>query len=52
MIRAMIFDLDATLVQTEKFKALSYAKAAIELYPRAIREEQVLEVYKEVVRQA
>jgi beta-phosphoglucomutase-like phosphatase (HAD superfamily) len=25
MIRAMIFDLDGTLVQTERLKALSYA---------------------------
>lgn len=31
IIRAMIFDLDGTLVQTEKLKALSYAKAAREL---------------------
>ena len=29
MIRAMIFDLDGTLVQTEKLKARSYAKDAI-----------------------
>ena len=26
MIQAMIFDLDGTLVQTEKLKALSYAR--------------------------
>lgn len=29
MIQAMIFDLDGTLVQTEKLNALSYAKAAV-----------------------
>ena len=29
MIRAMIFDLDSTLVQTEELKAISYAKAAV-----------------------
>jgi len=29
----MIFDLDGTLVQTEKLKALSYARAAVELCP-------------------
>lgn len=52
MIQAMIFDLDGTLVQTEKLKALSYAKAAIELCPHAIRKEQVLEAYKEVVGQS
>ena len=33
MIEAVIFDLDGTLVQTEKLKALSYAKAAVELNP-------------------
>lgn len=52
MIQAMIFDLDGTFVQTEKLKALSYAKAAIELCPHAIRKEQVLEAYKEVVGQS
>lgn len=49
MIRAMIFDLDGTLVQTEKLKALSYAKAALELSPDDIREEQVVEAFKDVV---
>ena len=49
MIRAMIFDLDGTLVQTERLKALSYARAAIELCPREITEEEVLEAFKEVV---
>ena len=28
MIRAIMFDLDGTLVQSEKLKALSYAMAA------------------------
>jgi HAD superfamily hydrolase (TIGR01549 family) len=45
----MIFDLDGTLVQTERLKALSYARAAIELCPRDITEEEVLEAFKEVV---
>jgi beta-phosphoglucomutase len=49
VIRAMIFDLDGTLVQTEKLKALSYARAAIELCPRDISEGDVLEAFKEVV---
>ena len=31
MIQAMIFDLDGTLVQTERLKAISYAQAAVEL---------------------
>jgi len=49
MIRAMIFDLDGTLVQTEKLKALSYAKAALELCPHDISEEEVLAEFKIVV---
>lgn len=49
MIRGMIFDLDGTLVQTEKLKALSYAKAALELCPREIAQEEVLAAFKEVV---
>ena len=38
MIQAMIFDLDGTLVQTEKLKALSYAKAAVQLCPYSLEE--------------
>jgi len=49
MIQAMIFDLDGTLVQTEKLKALSYAKATIELCPRQVEENEVLEAFKDVV---
>ena len=49
MIRAMIFDLDGTLVQTEKLKALSYAKAVVELCPQEIQEAEVTEAFKEVV---
>lgn len=49
MIKAMIFDLDGTLVQTEKLKALSYARAAVELCPFEIKESEVLEAFKEVV---
>ncbi len=45
----MIFDLDGTLVQTEKLKAISYARAAIELCPKDLLEEQVIEAFKEVV---
>jgi HAD superfamily hydrolase (TIGR01509 family) len=33
VIRAFVFDLDGTLVETEKLKALSYARAATELCP-------------------
>ena len=33
MIRAFVFDLDGTLVETEELKALSYARAAADLRP-------------------
>ena len=49
MIQAMIFDLDGTLVQTERLKAISYAQAAVELCPDALTEAQVIEAFKEVV---
>ena len=45
----MIFDLDGTLVQTEKLKAISYAKAAVELCPSELQEVQVIEAFKGVV---
>lgn len=49
MIRAMIFDLDGTLVQTERLKAYSYARAALALRPDYVTEAAVLEFFKEVV---
>jgi len=49
MIRAMIFDLDGTLVQTERLKALSYAHAAVALCPQELSEEEVIEAFKDVV---
>jgi HAD superfamily hydrolase (TIGR01549 family) len=49
MIKAMIFDLDGTLVQTEKLKALSYARAAVALCPSKITEDEVIEAFKDVV---
>ena len=49
MIQAVIFDLDGTLVQTEKLKAISYARAAVKLCPRTLNEEQVIEAFKNVV---
>ena len=58
----MIFDLDGTLVQTERLKALSYARAALELCsfdrippghaedsPRSLSEADVVEAFKDVV---
>ena len=49
MIRAVIFDLDGTLVQTERLKAVSYARAVIDLCPFQTSEEEVVESFKEVV---
>ncbi len=49
MIRAMIFDLDGTLVKTERLKALSYAHAAVELCPHDLDEATVVEAFKDVV---
>ena len=47
--RNVIFDLDGTLVQTESLKALSYARAAIELCPGCITESEGIEAFKKVV---
>lgn len=49
MIEAAIFDLDGTLVQTEKLKAISYARAAVELCPHDLEEGEVIEAFKQVV---
>jgi beta-phosphoglucomutase len=49
VIRAMIFDLDGTLVQTEKLKAMSYAQAAEDLCPRCLTQEEAMEGFKEFV---
>ncbi|NCF67188.1 MAG: HAD-IA family hydrolase [Chloroflexi bacterium] len=49
MIQAIIFDLDGTLVQTEKLKALSYARAAVQLCPYHLQENDVIEAFKDVV---
>jgi phosphoglycolate phosphatase-like HAD superfamily hydrolase len=49
VIKAMFFDLDGTLVQTERLKALSYARAAVELCPYTLPEAEVVEAFKAVV---
>ena len=49
MIRAIVFDLDGTLVKTEDLKALSYARVATELRPKDLAEKDVLEAFKDVV---
>nr|MBA3795449.1 HAD family hydrolase [Rubrobacter sp.] len=48
MISAVIFDLDGTLVETEELKALSYARAAVELRPD-LGEADVVEAFKDLV---
>ncbi len=48
MIKAFLFDMDGTLVQTEILKAMSYAKAAHELSP-SLKEEDVIDAFKDVV---
>lgn len=46
MIKAIIFDLDGTLVQTEIVKAHSYAKAINQLSGNSISEQEVIESFK------
>jgi len=48
VIRAVVFDLDGTLVETEEIKALSYARAAVELRPD-LEEAVVVGAFEEVV---
>jgi beta-phosphoglucomutase len=48
VIEAVIFDLDGTLVETEQLKALSYARAAVELRPD-LREADVLAAFPDFV---
>jgi beta-phosphoglucomutase len=46
VIKAAIFGLDGTLVQTERLKALSNAHAVIQLCPNGVTEADVLEVFE------
>jgi len=48
MICAFVFDLDGALVETEKLKAISYARAAKELRP-TLDEEEVIEAFKDLI---
>jgi beta-phosphoglucomutase-like phosphatase (HAD superfamily) len=52
MIRALIFDLDGTLVQTEILKANSYARAAVALRPHTFSEDAVIEAFKHLAGQS
>lgn len=49
MIKAIIFDLDGTLVQTEIIKARSYAKAVSEISSNKVTEEEVINNFKNYV---
>ena len=49
MIKAFIFDLDGTLVQTERLKAHAYALAMTELCEGETTLEEVLDAFKDVV---
>jgi beta-phosphoglucomutase len=49
MIQAMIFDLDGTLVQTERLKAQSYARAVQEFCVDAFGEADILDAFKDFV---
>jgi beta-phosphoglucomutase len=49
MIRAIIFDLDGTLVQTEKLKALSYAITVQRLLELSEPDSRAIEAYRETV---
>lgn len=49
MIQALLFDLDGTLVQTEKLKALSYAKAAQRLLGLDEPDQRAIEAYRVIV---
>lgn len=49
MIKAIIFDLDGTLIQTEELKAKSYALAAHLLTKKMVSEDDVLNVFGDLV---
>jgi HAD superfamily hydrolase (TIGR01509 family) len=49
MIRAMIFDLDGTLVNTEYLKSISYARAIVQLSDGRVDEATAQDAFKDVV---
>jgi len=49
MIKAFVFDLDGTLVQTEILKAHSYAKAIEKLKPGKYKAHDIIDSYKKLV---
>ena len=52
MIRAIIFDLDGVLVQTEKMKAYSYALAVARIRNLSEPDIQAVEAFKEIIGSA
>ena len=52
MINAIMFDLDGTLVQSEKLKALSYAIAVQRLRGLPEPDQRAIEAYREIVGSA
>ena len=49
MIRALLFDLDGTLIQTELLKATSYAQAINQLTNDLVSEKEVLRAFEKYV---
>jgi phosphoglycolate phosphatase-like HAD superfamily hydrolase len=49
MIRAVIFDLDGTLIETGQLKAESYARAAIQLKPNTFSESEAISAFEDFV---
>ncbi|MDA1216535.1 MAG: HAD family phosphatase [Chloroflexi bacterium] len=52
MIRAVLFDLDGTLVQSERLKANSYAQAVQQVLGPAEPDLRAIDAYKEIVGSA
>lgn len=50
MIKAFLFDLDGTLVQTEKLKSLSYATAVQRLRGLSEPDQRAIKAYQEIIR--
>ena len=49
MIKAVLFDPDGIPVQTERLKAISYARAAFELCPYTLSEPDPVETFEKSV---
>ena len=49
MVSAVLFDMDGSLLETEELKALSNARAAVELRPEHVREADVLAAFDDLV---